>query len=584
MPSLPGQPTFQGQEYLISDASVEHEPWQIDPTQTVLGNGDILVAWETAERTDEHPASEIDARILLPDGTVWSPELVLEINTQQTFGPLSIQTLPNGDALVNGQWVLDASGHVTPPPANVPAPQPTLLSNGNELVTSVVVTPDFNVELHGHIVDPASGAAGPDFVIGNPNFEVIGDADSVTALADGRAVVTWGTDTGIEARVINADGSMDNPFVVSSTPNAAGRFPHVTELPNGEILVTWSSTAGGDLDIHGRTFSLDHTISGTTDNDVLHGTDGADDIYGAAGNDTINGGAGNDTLSGGSGHNFMWGQDGNDTFLGGSGTDAFAGGNGIDTVRYEQSTAGVTVNLATGTASGGDAAGDSFTSIENLTGSTHNDALTGDAGANRLDGNAGDDRIWGGDGNDTLIGGHGADVLAGGQGNDTVDYSTSLSAVTVNLATGTGSGGDAQGDKLSSIENVTGSGFDDHLTGNAVANQIFGGGGADILTGGAGADTFVFKAILDSAPGHEDQITDFSSAQGDHISLVGIDANTKVAGDQAFNYIGSTAFSDVAGQLRYADHFLEGDVNGDGIADFRVQVNVASLSHSDLLV
>jgi Ca2+-binding RTX toxin-like protein len=617
-------PTFQGPEFQINDPTVKHEYHgmdeihQIDPTQTVLRNGDILVAWETAERTDEHPANEIDARILNPDGTIKTPEFALDIN-QSLSGPLSIQTLPNGDGLVNGQFVVDAEGHISPPPASVLAPEPTFLSNGNELLTSVVLA-DSGPELYGQIVEPDTGAHGADFLIGSSGYEVIGNSNFVTALDDGRAIVTWETGVGgIEARVINADGSMDPEFSVNSASNAAEAFPHVTELPNGEIFVTWSQwdsdPAGGGssagYDVHGQLLTLDQTISGTQGNDVLHGSAAADDIYGAGGNDSLTGGAGDDVLSGGTGHNVLWGNDGNDTFLGGSGTDTLAGGNGTDTIRYEQSDAGVTVNLATGTASGGDAAGDTLSSIENITGGTHNDSLTGDAGANRLDGNAGDDRLWGGDGNDTLIGGHGADVLSGGNGIDTADYSASLSAVTVDLSLGRGSGGNAQGDTLSSIENITGSALNDQLTGNAIANQLSGGadndtlnaaagddhldGGAgndiligglgkDTLTGGDGADTFVFKSIQDSAVGHEDQIIDFSSAQGDHIDLSAIDANTHVAGDEAFGYIGSAAFSDVAGQLRYADHFLEGDVNGDGTADFRVHVDVASLAHNDFVL
>jgi Ca2+-binding RTX toxin-like protein len=626
---MPSVPTFQGQEFLVNDPTTTHEYHdvdeihQIDPTQTVLGNGDILVAWETAERTDEHPANEIDARILNPDGTIKTPEFAL--NTDLSIdGSLAIKTLPSGDGLVafgSSGWVIDADGHVGPevtPPANAFPPDTIALSNGNELMTSVVLA-DSGPELHGQIVDPDSGAAGPDFLIGNSGYEVIGNSESVTALADGRAFVAWEGDGGIEARVINADGSMDPAFFVNTATNAAEAFPHVTELPNGEIFVTWASWAanpdgsGSDdgYDIHGRLLTLDHTISGTPGNDVLVGSAGADDIYGAGGNDSLTGGAGNDVLSGGTGHNVLWGNAGDDTFLGGSGIDSFAGGSGNDTVTYESSDAGVAINLATGAVSGGDATGDSLNSIENVIGSTHDDSLTGDAGANRLDGSSGDDLIWGGDGNDILIGGHGADVLSGGNGIDTADYSASLSAVTVNLSLGTGSGGDAQGDKLSSIENVTGSAFNDQLTGNAIANQLtggagndtlsgaagndhldggagndflVGGSGKDTLTGGDGADTFAFKSVQDSAPGHEDQIIDFSSAQGDHIDLSGIDANTNVAGDEAFGYIGSAAFSDVAGQLRYADHFLEGDVNGDGTADFRIHVNVASLQHGDFVL
>src|SRR6202008_3440530 len=138
---------------------------------------------------------------------------------------------------------------------------------------------------------------------------------------------------------------------------------------------------------------------------------------------------------------------------------------------------------------------------------------------------------------------------------DTADYSKSASAVTVNLALGTGSGGDAAGGKLSSIEDATASPFNDQLTGSNGANHLTGGAGNDILiggrgqdvlTGGAGAGTFVFKDVHDSMPGHADQITDFSHAEGDHIDLSNIDANALATGNQAFTYIGAATFTDVA--------------------------------------
>jgi Ca2+-binding RTX toxin-like protein len=79
---------------------------------------------------------------------------------------------------------------------------------------------------------------------------------------------------------------------------------------------------------------------------------------------------------------------------------------------------GVTVNLATGTASGGEGA-DTLTGIENLYGSKHGDTLTGDDNANNLYGQSGDDLISGGGGLDTLGGGGGNDTLYGGAGIDT---------------------------------------------------------------------------------------------------------------------------------------------------------------------
>ena len=109
-----------------------------------------------------------------------------------------------------------------------------------------------------------------------------------------------------------------------------------------------------------------------------------------------------------------------------------------------------------------------------------NDLLTGTAGADVLNGGAG---------NDVLIGGLGADTLSGGADIDTADYSTGNGGVTVNLATGVGSGGHAQGDTLSGIENLTGSIYADNLNGDSGANVLDGGNGNDYLAGGGGNDT-----------------------------------------------------------------------------------------------
>jgi serralysin len=125
--------------------------------------------------------------------------------------------------------------------------------------------------------------------------------------------------------------------------------------------------------------------------------------------------------------------------------------------------------------------------IENATGGSGNDALIGNSAANVLTGNAGNDTLLGRDGNDTLNGGAGNDTLDGGAGNDTADYSTATSGVTVNLANGTASGGGGN-DTLISIENVTGSAYNDVLIGSDVANVIKGGAGRDIITAAAGND------------------------------------------------------------------------------------------------
>jgi serralysin len=129
------------------------------------------------------------------------------------------------------------------------------------------------------------------------------------------------------------------------------------------------------------------------------------------------------------------------------------------------------------------------------------------------------------------------------------------------------------------IENAIGGAGNDRINGNQ-ANNVF--------TGNGGSDTFIFanysgridgKTVVDTSV---DKITDFVSGT-DKIDVSAYDANTRVAGDQAFTFIGSGAFTQVAGQLRTysegGDNFIAGDTNGDGIADFMINI-----SHSTVVV
>jgi serralysin len=219
----------------------------------------------------------------------------------------------------------------------------------------------------------------------------------------------------------------------------------------------------------------------------LTGSGFADTLTGDDRNNVLNGGAGDDRLDAGAG---------DDTLNGGLGADVLIGGDGIDTVTYANAAAGVTANLITGRGTGGEAAGDTYDSIENLTGSNGADILTGDDNNNVLKGGAGDDTLDGGAGDDTLNGGEGNDTLKGGIGIDTADYSGGPLGVTITLdangnASGTSVGGGATGDVLTGIENLTGSRAADVLTGNDGANVLAGGEDNDRLNGGAGNDTLI---------------------------------------------------------------------------------------------
>ena len=174
-------------------------------------------------------------------------------------------------------------------------------------------------------------------------------------------------------------------------------------------------------------------------------------------------------------------------------------------------------------------------------------------------------------------------TIMGSNGSDAINGTSANPALRTTSAEDTVSGGDGN-------DTIQGLGGDDILNGDAGKDVLTGGAGADRLTGGAGADQFVYTAVSESTPTVRDVITDFSHSQGDKIVLSGIDANSLVAGDQAFTFIGSAAFSHAAGQLRFesdghGNTILSGDVNGDGIADFQVQlVGTIPLVSSDFLL
>jgi Ca2+-binding RTX toxin-like protein len=305
----------------------------------------------------------------------------------------------------------------------------------------------------------------------------------------------------------------------------------------------------------------DDTLVGLGGNDTLRGGDGNDSLDGGSGTDLLDGGAGNDTLVGGSdgdtllggvgndsldggdGRDSIDGGAGDDTLIGGNNDDTLVGGDGIDTADYSSGNTAINANLSGTTdtvQSGGNVDDDTLIGVENIIGTNFNDTIIGDQNANLLSGllgndsiagNEGNDTLLGGDGNDTLLGGidqdslaggagndslsggtgndtlaggAGSDTLIGGAGSDTADYSASSGAVNVNLSDNlVETGGDAQGDSLSGIENIIGSAQADTLTGNALANNIDGGAGNDTIAGGYGSDLITGGAgddVIDAGP------------------------------------------------------------------------------------
>jgi len=275
-------------------------------------------------------------------------------------------------------------------------------------------------------------------------------------------------------------------------------------VTNEPIYVLWSKPPGTIVNAGDG----DDTVVAGAGTDVLDGGNGTDLISYKLSGSAVNVNIGTNSVSGGyaagdriSGFESIEGSNFNDTLTGnadnniltgGKGADRIDGGDGNDTANYAGSTAAVSIDLSTGTGTGGEAQGDTLVSIERVVGSKYNDTFKADVTSATFEG---------GEGNDRFISGDSADVLNGGDGNDTADYSNSSAGVTVDLRLTGGqvSAGAANGDILNSIENVTGSSGDDALTGNSGANVIIGGAGNDTLISMGGADTLDGGADVDTA-------------------------------------------------------------------------------------
>jgi Ca2+-binding RTX toxin-like protein len=307
-------------------------------------------------------------------------------------------------------------------------------------------------------------------------------------------------------------------------------------------------TAGGQgndtLTLAGR---FADWVSGDDGDDVISTGDLADVLLGGGGNDTLTGGTGNDTVRGGAG---------NDTInytVGSHGVDVIDGGADFDTLALASGSGDQILTV--------DFDGTAITSLEGWA-VTSIESVTANLGAG-----AGDRLIY-----------------------------SSTAGVVVNLATNTASGFFS----IAGIENVNGGSGNDVLTGGASNNSLngglggndtidaaggddalSGGLGADLLTGGSGADSFFCDFISDSGASvaTRDIITDFEGAGsvgGDIINLAKIDANADLGGNQAFTFIGNSAFS-AAGQVRFfgdgTNTFIEGNTAGLSGAEFSIQLN-----------
>lgn len=352
--------------------------------------------------------------------------------------------------------------------------------------------------------------------------------------------------------------------------------------------------ASGLFENERDTLTSIENVTGSAYGDRLVGNDGNNVLSGLAGDDQLVGAGGNDTLDGGAGIDTMTGGTGDDIYIVDANSDVIVenAGEGIDTIR----TTKTTYSLA------------NLPNVENLTYTgTSAVKLTGNAADNRLEGSSGKDTIDGGVGADTMVGGSGSDtyvvdnvgdkiIEASGGGTDLAKASVTFTLdpyVEKLTLTGTASI-DGTGNELANTitgntaaNNLYGLAGDDIIYGLAGNDYLYGGDGKDVLRGGAGADVLIGgnngdKFDWDSAAdvglgAGRDQVLDFTQGS-DRLDFTGIDAKSASGTNDAFTFIGANAFSGAAGQLRAevvhsatGDYtIVQGDVNGDGVADFEV--------------
>lgn len=309
---------------------------------------------------------------------------------------------------------------------------------------------------------------------------------------------------------------------------------------------------------------------GDAEGDTIIGIDSA---FGSEFDDTLIGDDADNALIDGNGSDTLSGAGGNDFLDGGQAGDNLDGGDGLDWAQYYSSDAGLSVNLAEGTVSGGTATGDSLTNIENITGTEFADTMVGDENENLFEGGRGDDNLTGAGGDDWLIGDLGDDVLRGEEGNDylpqptavdgedvidggpgdgdTVDYygreSVAMSSDGIandgdpgekdnitdvevlwagdgdDVITGGGAkdrlkgrGGDDRLDGLGQNDRLRGDDGTDDVAGSGGNDTLLGNGGGDELSGGKGNDTLnggPGDDVLNGGPGHDVCVVDSKNDQ-----------------------------------------------------------------------
>ncbi|WP_434698280.1 M10 family metallopeptidase C-terminal domain-containing protein [Pseudomonas sp. D1-1] len=466
-------------------------------------------------------------------------------------------------------------------------------------------------------IDTLIGGTGSDTYVVDDLEDIISETSTLASEVDTvRSSMNWSLGANLENLIltgvapVNATGNaLNNVLTGNSGSNVLDGGSGIDTLIGGTgndtyvvdnlaDVISETSTLASEVDTVRS--SVNWSLGTNLENLTLIGAAAINATGNALGNVLI-GNAGNNVLDGGAGNDVLNGVGGIDTLIGGTGSDTYVVDDLTDiisetgTLASEVDTVRSSVNWSLGT------------NLENLTltgtaavnatGNALGNVLIGNAGNNVLDGGAGNDVLNGVGGIDTLIGGTGSDTYVVDDLEDIISETStlasevdtvrssvdwSLGANLENLTLTGAAAVNATGNDLSNV--LIGNAGNNVLDGGAGNDSVDGGAGADVLIGGDGADRFVFSVLNELGIGStRDSIFDFNSLQGDKIDLSKLDASLLTPLNDTFSFIDSADFTG-AGQLRFVDHVLYGNVNGDLNADFEIQLlGVNSLSSNDLL-
>ena len=326
--------------------------------------------------------------------------------------------------------------------------------------------------------DALNGTSGPDVIAGLEGNDVLRGFGGNDVLCGGDGSNIYDAGPGYD---VMAGGSSDDSFYGGDGDDEVsyqGSYLGVTADLRNRV----ASGQGSDV------FSSIENLIGSPWNDYLVGDSANNRLVGMAGSDFVWGNEGEDILADQTPYTMEVNQ-----LIGGPGYDILYGGKATDVANFGGSPLGVTVDLATGVASGEGT--DQMSGIDDVVGTVTNDVIRGNSAANNLNGNGGEDRIFGSGGNDTIEGNTGNDELHGEAGIDRASFANGSSPIVASLVTGTATGDGS--DTLDGFEGLIGAAGNDQLTGGPTNDSLAGGGGDDRLDGAGGTDMADFDGALE---------------------------------------------------------------------------------------